>query len=159
MHIVLFRPARRLAVGVLTGGMLALACAPGAGHAMVVGCRADPIVAISNGTQVQLYSDIGDASANVQQAAYVLHGPHGTTMVSVSYPSDGTASIPETFIYVADQAVSSYKSYATIYDANRGVSVVTYTVATNTANTKVQSQSVSSVANQTLSTLVVFVNK
>ena len=126
------RPARRLwAAALLTAGVLAMPLAPRA-HAAFAACRADPIVALSNGVKVQMGNTIYDAAANVTKVAYTLHGPAGTTVKSVVYPTDNTSGVPETFAYVADNQAGDYDSYSSIYDANTGVNVTAATVVTNT---------------------------
>lgn len=118
----------------LTPALLAatLLVPPLVAHAALTTCRTDPIVTLSNGVQVQMSNTIYDNAANVSKVAYTLHGPAGTTVTSVVYPSDDTTSIPETFQYVADNNAGNYDSYSAIYDTNTGINIQYFTTATNT---------------------------
>jgi hypothetical protein len=134
MSVFATRPSRRgllgaaLALGVLLGSPLA---AVNTAHAALT-CRADPIVTLSNGVQVQMSDLMYDAATNVSTVAYTLHGPVGTTVTSVSY-ANTTPGIVETFQYVADNGAGNYDSYAAIYDNTPQVNVQYYTTVTNTA--------------------------
>jgi hypothetical protein len=93
-------------------------------------CRVDPIVLLSTGIRVQLYSDIADVPANVTSVAYVLHAPIGTTVVSVSYPSDMATMIPEAFHLIADAKDAKYHTTTYVADANGKIKITTYAIAT-----------------------------
>jgi hypothetical protein len=93
-------------------------------------CRADPIVHLSDGNTVQLYTDIYDVPANVKSVAYVLHARVGTTVVSIAYPSDMTTGIPETFRLIADGNDSKYETTTYVSGPDDHVDFVTYAVAT-----------------------------
>jgi hypothetical protein len=95
-------------------------------------CRSDPIATLSNGVQVQMSNTIYDNAANVSKVAYTLHGPAGTTVTSVVYPSDNTSGIAETLQYFADNGAGNYDSYSAIYDNNTGINIRYFTTATNT---------------------------
>jgi hypothetical protein len=116
-----------LAAGFLASGPLAVNTA----HA-AISCRADPIVTLSNGVQVQMSDLMYDYATNVSKVAYTLHGPVGTTVTSVSYVNT-TPGIVETFQYVADNNPGNYDSYAAIYDTTPQVNVQYYTTVTTTA--------------------------
>ena len=92
------------------GLLLAAAAAPaarGLPYAHAVGaCRGDPIVVLSNGATIDLNLAIGDTLSDVRSIAYTLHGPIGTSLVSVSYP-DGTGNI-SSVQYVPDDAAGNY---------------------------------------------------
>ena len=134
------RPSRRLVVAAVLGvGLLGGFGAPRADAALSA-CRADPIVTLSNGITVQMSNTIYDAAAKVTKVTYTLHGPQGTTVTKVVYPTDNTSGIPETFAYVADMQVGNYDSYSTIYDTTQGANVTASTVATNTVTGKSVSQ-------------------
>ena len=85
--------------------LLVYALAAPAARAAVV-CRADPVVTLSNGVTLDLQISVQDTLSDVQHVAYTLHGPAGTTLVSVSYP-DGTGSI-SSVQYVADNNTGNY---------------------------------------------------
>lgn len=71
-----------------------------------VGCRADPVVTLSNGAVLDLNLSINDTLSDVQHVAYTLHGPVGTSLASVSYP-DGTGAI-SAVQYVPDDTLGNY---------------------------------------------------
>jgi hypothetical protein len=125
-----------LGAGLVTAGLLA---SPLSAHAAIT-CRADPIVTLSNGMQVQMSDLIYDYASNVSKVAYTLHGPVGTTVTSVSY-ANTDPGIVETFQYVADNGAGNYDSYAAIYDTTPQVNVQYYTTVTNTATGASLSQS------------------
>jgi hypothetical protein len=125
-----------LGAGLCTAGLLA---SPLTAHA-ALSCRADPIVTLSNGRQVQMSDLIFDAASNVSLVAYTLHGPIGTTVKSVSY-ANTDPGIVETFQYVADKQPGDYDSYAAIYDTTPQVNVQYYTTVTNTTTGASLSQS------------------
>jgi len=93
-------------------------------------CRSDPIVLLSSGVKVQLYSDMYDAPASITNVAYVLHAPAGTTVVSVSYPSDMTTAIPETFQLIADEKDAKFETTTFVSAPNGKIKMITYAVAT-----------------------------
>jgi hypothetical protein len=99
-------------------------------HAAIGACRSDPIVLLSDGATVQLYTDIFDAPTSVTHVSYVLHARVGTTVVSITYPSDMATAIPETFQLVADGKDPKYHTTAYITDSNNAVQLTTYGVAT-----------------------------
>jgi hypothetical protein len=125
-----------LGAGLLTAGLLA---SPLSAQA-ALSCRADPIVTLSNGRQVQMSDLIYDSASNVSKVAYTLHGPVGTTVTSVSY-ANTDPGIVETFQYVADNGAGNYDSYAAIYDNTPQVNVQYYTTVTNTTTGASLSQS------------------
>jgi hypothetical protein len=99
-------------------------------HAAIGACRADPIVLLSSGVKVQLYSDIADVPTNVKSVAYVLHAPVGTRVVSVSYPPDMAKTIPEAFQLIADAKDAKYHTTTYVADANGTIKIATYAIAT-----------------------------
>jgi hypothetical protein len=84
---------------------------------------------------VQLYTDIYDVPTSVTNVAYVLHAPVGTTVLSISYPSDMATAIPETFQLVADSSKTKYQTTSYIADANNKIQITTYAVATSSSGT------------------------
>jgi hypothetical protein len=78
-------------------------------HAAFIGCRADPVVTLSNGATLDLNLLINTSDgtlSNVQHIAYTLHGPKGTSLQRVSFP-DGTGAI-SAVTYVADDTLGNY---------------------------------------------------
>jgi len=73
------------------------------------GCRADPVVTLSNGATLDLnlaFTTSDGTLSGVQHIAYTLHGPKGTSLVSTSFP-DGTGAL-SAVTYVADNTVGNY---------------------------------------------------
>ena len=75
------RPVR-LGATVLAAGLLAGLVAPHMAHAQVSGCMSDPVVSLSNGTQLDLYASIDDSSQDVQQVTFDVIVPRGVQEVA-----------------------------------------------------------------------------
>ena len=75
------RPVR-LGASVLAAVLLAGLVAPHMAQAQVSGCMADPVVSLSNGTQLDLYASIDDSSQDVQQATFNVIVPRGAHVVA-----------------------------------------------------------------------------
>ncbi len=91
-----------------------------------VGCRADPLLTLSNGATIDLSLEIGKKDftlQDVQHISYTLHGPVGTSLVSTSFP-DGSGNI-STVTYVADDAPGSYDG-DTVVTTGSKVKVTSY---------------------------------
>src|SRR2546430_12296534 len=79
IHSVVAFPSRpvRLGASVLAAVLLAGLVAPHMAHAQVSGCMADPVVSLSNGTQLDLFASIDDSSQDVQQVTFNAIVPQG----------------------------------------------------------------------------------
>jgi len=75
------RPVR-LGASVLATVLLAGLVAPHMAHAQVSGCMADPVVSLSNGTQLDLFASIDDSSQDVQQVTFDVTVPQGVQEVA-----------------------------------------------------------------------------
>ena len=75
------RPVR-LGASVLAAVLLAGLVAPHMAHAQVSGCMADPVVSLSNGTQLDLFASIDDSSQDVQQVTFNVMVPRGAQEVA-----------------------------------------------------------------------------
>ena len=71
----------RLGASVLAA-VLAGLVAPHMAHAQLNGCMADPVVSLSNGTQLDLYASINDSSHDVQQVTFNVTVPQGVQEVA-----------------------------------------------------------------------------
>src|SRR4051812_28362382 len=89
-----------LGIAVLCAAMLALLGAPGHASAGFGTCRGDPIITLSDGTQVTLTADIGLDVSRVHELQFTPHGPRGTHVTAIRYPDPFGA--PETVDYAAD---------------------------------------------------------
>ena len=72
----------RLGASVLAAVVLAGLLAPHMAHAQVRGCMADPVVSLSNGTQLDLNALIDDSSQDVQQVTFNVTVPRGVQEVA-----------------------------------------------------------------------------
>jgi hypothetical protein len=75
------RPVR-LGASVLVAALLVGLVAPRMAHAQVSGCTADPVVSLSNGTQLDLFASIDDSSQDVQQVTFNVKVPRGVHLVA-----------------------------------------------------------------------------
>ena len=92
------RRMRLTGVAVATGVFLALMTMTTAFG--VVSCRRDPIITLSNGTQVQLVTSINASASQVTSVAYKLNIPSGLTVANVVYD---TGTPAETFTWTANE--------------------------------------------------------
>ena len=97
-------------------------------RADLVACRSDPVVILSNGVTVDLTATINDTAADVQQVAYTLHAPMGTSIVSVLYTS-GVLGPKEVLRFVADSTAGVYRSLTHVRTGSHGVAVAAQTIA------------------------------
>ncbi len=91
-------------------------------HAIIGGCGSDPVVTLSDGTVVDLSATIADASSDVQQVAYTLHAPAGTSVVSV-VNTDGAIGLKEVFRFYADAPALTYTTTTAVSTATSGIAV------------------------------------
>jgi len=136
-----------LTAAVLLGGAFTANTA----HA-AAGCRADPVVTLSNGVTVDLHISANDTLSDLRHVSYVLHGPplpaapvpavltslagsvvpvvpvvpvvSGSGWYVAAYP-DGTGAI-SSFQYVPDDNVGNYDAYITVTTGTPNVSVTGY---------------------------------
>lgn len=114
------RPTRRVwAAALLAASVLATPLAPRA-HAAFGACRSDPLVTLSNGVTLRLYADIATDASQVQQVAYALHGPVGTSVVSAVIPADDPLWDKEQFVYYADGHDTKYHNQLQVTIAGSG---------------------------------------
>jgi len=72
----------RLGASVLAAVLLTGLVAPHMAHAQVSGCMADPVVSMSNGTQLDLFASIDDSSQDVQQVTFNVTVPRGVQEIA-----------------------------------------------------------------------------
>jgi hypothetical protein len=75
-------------------------------------CRVDPVVTLSDGTQVTLYTDTQDSVSDIRSVTYELHIPKYLTVVSVQYDQYGYL---EHLTVYSDSQLGVYRSIATVY--------------------------------------------
>jgi len=110
---------------VLWSALLALAL--GATKAEASGCRADPIVVLTNGSQLQFAANIGTSYSNVDSIVYTVHGPVGSAMLLIIYTDNPLGSV-ERVNYIAD-GPSNYYTIDTVVYTDSGHAQVTATGA------------------------------
>ena len=84
----------RLLLGgmVLIGALAAGPLLPQSTYAHLSGCKTDPIVMLSDGTQISITDTVADSPDDLRQITYVVHVPVGTNLKNVVYTS-GLGSI------------------------------------------------------------------
>jgi hypothetical protein len=129
------RTRRRLALLVSASVILALLSwlMPRHAHAMVSGCRSDPVVSLSNLAQLDLSANISDSTSDVRQILYVMHGPVGTRVLLV-VPTDGLLGLTEKFVYYADEPANTYDTYTTVTTGTPKVAVTATSLVTSLFN-------------------------
>jgi hypothetical protein len=97
------------------------------------GCRADPIVILSDGTVLDVTADIATAVSNLREIHYVIHGPRGVELVAaISTPTLGFKG-KETFTYYADAAPKQYITETLVHTTYNPVGVTAHTTFVNIA--------------------------
>lgn len=118
-------------VGLLLIGLAMSEPFAGISEAAAGGCRADPIVILSDGTILDVSADIGTAVSNVREIHYVVHGPREVRLVSaISTPTLGFQG-KETFMYYADAAPNQYITETLVQTTYNQVSVTAHTTFVN----------------------------
>lgn len=102
---------RRLVAGTL--GLLAFIGLTVPAFAGLSVCRADPILVLTDGTQLQLTASISSDPSVVQQITYTVHAPQGTALRQVTY-TGGALLGKETVAFYADQAARSFTMATTV---------------------------------------------
>lgn len=107
----------------LAVGLVSTAVLPQHASAMLVPCRSDPAVVLSNLSILDLSATISDSTSDVQEVLYVLHGPVGTGAIAVN-PTLGLLGPKERFQYVADQPANTYRTDTYVSTGAKTVPVV-----------------------------------
>lgn len=122
----------------------------------ITSCRSDPVVTLSNGTQIDLQAGINDSAADVQSIVYTVHAPAGTSLVSV-VNTGSVLGLVERVTFYADAPARTYDTYTTVTTGASNVAVTaTTTIAAatvvQTLGVTLASQSVSGWNGQALHT-------
>ena len=147
------RARRPYVAAVLGTALLAAMLCPSHAQARLAGCRADPILQLSNGDKVQVQVSVGADSSAVSTITYAVHVPSGTKLSKVVY-TGGSFAGKEKVQFYADQLASRYTSTTTVSTATPGISVTaTTTVAALSSTPAVTpvTASVAGLSNQALS--------
>ena len=112
--------AMLLAIALLAGPFTM--CSAGA---QLSSCRSDPVVTLSDGTQIDLSADIDDSPSDVVSILYTLHAPVGTHVVATA-TTDGELGLVERFRFNADTLSNTYDT-DTVVNTRLGTIPVTAT--------------------------------
>lgn len=118
--------AHTLLFAFLLAVMCALALSPAA-YAAVVGCRADPVVKLSDGTVLDVSVAIDADVSDVSEIHYTVHGPRGVQVVAVIHPPTPGLAGRETFSYFDDAAPGHYVTETVVHTTRDNVAVTAYT--------------------------------
>jgi len=121
--------ARRVIIstGMLLAGLsLTVSLAPVA-QAALDGCRADPVVDLSDGTALDISADINTSVTNVTGIAYTVHVPAGLhAILYVATPTLGFKG-KESFVLVNDAPAGQYQIDTLIRTTSASVPVTAQT--------------------------------
>src|SRR5581483_5956204 len=98
---------------------------PGAGQAHVSGCRTDPLVTLTNLTQITLHEEIRDTSTDVTGIHYERHVPKGVKVLRVVYYGAVPAKL-QSLTTFADEAPGVYDDYTTVNTGASQIPVTAY---------------------------------
>ena len=112
----------RLAATVLGAALLTFSVMPHSASAAIFLCRTDPVVQLSDGTTIQLQAAISDDQADVQQIAYTVHAPAGTTLSRVVY-TGGAFAAKEPVRFFADDTPGTFDTSTVVTTGTPGVAV------------------------------------
>lgn len=127
------RPQRAHALffACLLATVCALALSPA--YAAVIGCRADPVVKLSDGTVLDVSVDIDANVSDVSAIHYTIHAPKGVYVVAVIHTPTIGFTGHETFSYADDTAPGSYVTETLVHTTQGQVAVSAHTAFATTA--------------------------
>jgi hypothetical protein len=133
LSVVAFRSGRvRLGASVLAAGLLAGLVAPPMAHAQVSGCTADPVVSLSNGTQLDLFAAIDASSQDVQQVTFNVTVPEGVHEVAYTPGLLGPKQVVNVY---AHGGPHNYATATLVTTQTSGVAVTATTRAVGSGGT------------------------
>ena len=102
-----------------------------AAEAAAAGCRADPVVILSDGTILDVIANVNADVSNVREIHYVVHGPRGVKLVAaISTPTLGFEG-KESFIYYDDAEPKQYITETLVQTTYNQLSVTAHTTFVN----------------------------
>jgi hypothetical protein len=125
-----------LGLAALQAGLLIASPPVSIAQATLGACNGDPVVVLSNGVTIDLYTTIQDDVSDVQQVVYTLHAPSGTGVVSVAYTS-GLLGPKEVLRFYADNLPSTYDTATSVRTYASGIAVTAATSAVPVVGTPV----------------------
>jgi hypothetical protein len=116
-----------IAVSLLLGGLVAAGPLAPAAQAALDGCRADPVIYLSDGSALDVTADIGTSATNITGIAYTVHVPAG--LRAVLYLATPTLGFKgkEAFTLVNDAPAGQYRTDTLVTTNNKGVAVTAHT--------------------------------
>jgi hypothetical protein len=117
------RSTRTISAAVMILAAL-VAFALGPGHAAASACRTDPIVVLTNGSQLQFGANIGTSYSNVQRVDYTVHGPAHSAPLLIIYTDNPLGSV-EVVHYVTDAPSNTYSIDTVVYTGSGTAQVTT----------------------------------
>lgn len=113
----------RATTGVVLAGFLSAFSAVSA-DASLLRCKSDPIVLLSDGTEVDLSADIDTLPWNVTNVDYTLHVPKGLNALLIIRTPAWLTTV-ERFTIIADQPSGRYDATAQVKTKTKGDVAVT----------------------------------
>jgi hypothetical protein len=110
-------------MALLTGMILGVVALPRGAYAGFSGCRADPVVTLTNGTQIQMEATIDTPMSDVQSIVYIVHAPVGSRVLNILY-TDSLLGLVERVVFYADAPPGQYYITTIVYTGQRNVRVV-----------------------------------
>ena len=121
--------ARRaiIALSIMLTGLALTASLTPVAQASLDGCRADPVIYLSDGTALDVTADIGTDVSNITTIAYLVHVPPGLHMLLyLATPTLGFKG-KEIFILFNDAPARQYKTDTYVLTNNEDVEVTAQT--------------------------------
>lgn len=115
-----------ISIAILAAVLMAVSVAPGEVAASRSGCRADPLITLFDGTQIQIVTGIGTSISDIQSIVYTVHAPAGSGVATVIY-TYSILGVRETLQFYADAPAGQYTTDTIVYTGTRGVAVDTTT--------------------------------
>lgn len=90
------------------------------------GCRADPIVWLSNGAKIQMMVQAQSDASSIDRIVYTVHAPVGTAVERTVY-TGGALADKEEVVFVADMPSGQYTIDTLVISAETGIDVIAST--------------------------------
>ena len=107
--------------------LLAAVAAPGSVQAAIKGCRADPIVVLTDGSTLRLAVTIEADPSGIGAIHYTIHGPHGTSIETLVFTQQPEISKLEHVVYIDDAPENTYITETVVTTHDGQVQVVAST--------------------------------
>jgi hypothetical protein len=96
-------------------------------QAILMGCRSDPLIVLSDGTILDVSVSIDTHVANVTEIHYVVHGPSNASLVAAIRTPILGFSGKEVFTYIADAQADQYITETLVHTVPDQIGVTAYT--------------------------------